>query len=130
MMTTSRAPRIDGPRDCDPLSGALLGWSARPALPVLRIAKLLPFVGKPANRVVDTAAGSALGGSAEKTARRTKEGSRAMALATGVADGSTGYPVIFADAGTARAAASSTPAPAAAAERRVVRVLSMMPPPP
>jgi hypothetical protein len=51
-------------------------------------------------------------------------------LATGVADGSTGYSVICAVAGAANAAARSIPAPTAAAEHRAEKFLSMTPPPP
>ena len=47
----------------------------------------VPVRGKPARRVVDTAAGLELGGIAEKTARRTTDGSTAMARASGVAEG-------------------------------------------
>ena len=94
MIITSRAPRIDGPRDCDPESRASLGSSARRALPVLRIVKLLPLRGKPASLVVETAAGLAFGGSAENTAPRTIDGSPAIARASGVADGFSGYSTI------------------------------------
>jgi hypothetical protein len=113
MIVTSRAPRIAGPRASEPVSGALLGSSARRALPVLRIPNESPLVGKPARRVLDTAAGLELGGSAEKTARRTSAGSRAIALAIGVADGSRGYSTIWpwavaaAKVGTSTAAASA-----------------------
>src|SRR4051794_35226857 len=104
MITTSRAPRIDGPRDSEPESGASLGSSARRALPVLRMAKLSPRRGKPARRVVDTAAGFELGGSAENTARRTIDRSLAIARASGVADGLRGYSMIFARAAAGAAA--------------------------
>jgi AraC-like DNA-binding protein len=59
MITTSRAPRIDGPRDSEPDPGSSFGSSTSRALPVLRIAKLSPLRGKPASRVIATAAGFA-----------------------------------------------------------------------
>jgi hypothetical protein len=51
--------------------------------------------------VVETAAGLELGGNAEKTARRTIAGSPAMARASGVAEGFSGYSTMSAwvDAG-------------------------------
>src|SRR5665648_532943 len=69
-IVTSRAPRTDGQPSEVLKSGLKLLRLASVASPLARIPNARPCRGKPARRVVDTAAGLLNGGSAENDARR------------------------------------------------------------